>query len=257
LEKVELSYKVQIEPNNTKSGLIDFCQGRADMFGASEEVTPKMISDNGCLDVNFLKFEVARYATVIFMNNKNPYADELRETPLNGDELARLLFSAQLWSDVRSAWDSEPITRYYPPTEGGLFEIVKNNILPTLDNSLEIANLNIIKVVDMIPQEVADDRFSIGFSGYADYQSEIENLIPIGIDNVFPNSDTIKGDDPSYPLARSLYLYISKVRFNESPSLRFFINYYLTYELDFIDELGYFYPAKQGFLNDQYYPRVK
>ncbi len=249
------SHDIQIEPNNTRSGLIDFCQGSVEIFGASEEITPEMITGNGCLDVEFLRFAIAKYAAVIFINDNNPYADEIREKPLSDEELARLLFSAKLWSNVRNNWAGEPIIRYFPPVEGGAFEIVRNKILPILSSNAEIANLKRIEESNLIPLMVTGNEFSIGFSSFADYQGRKGDLIAIPIGNVLPNLETIKGD--KYPLTRLLYLYTGKTTFDENPLLRYFINYYLAYELDFLEELGYFYPNKDGFLTDQYYPKPK
>jgi phosphate transport system substrate-binding protein len=245
-------FDVQIEQGNTLSGLSDFCQGRVDMFSTSEQITSEIISENGCLDANLISFVVAKYAVVIFINNDNPYANEIAKEPLKNDELIRLVFLGKSWDDVRTNWGKEPITRYFPHEESGTFEIVKNEIFPNLDTNVEIANPKGFEGNNSIPLLVANDKYSIGVSGFADYQRK-GNLIAIPIENVLPNLETIKED--KYPLTRYLYLYTGKNTFDENPPLRFFINYYLTYELDFLERLGYFFPEKADILTNQYYPK--
>ena len=255
-EATHPDFDIQLESNSTASGLIDFCEGRANLFGTSEKITSQRASENGCSNIDLLEFEVARYAPVIFISDRNPYASELRESPPTKDELASLLFSAEVWGDVREDWGDEPISRYYPPVEGGVFEIVKNTVLQTLDTNPPIPNLD-DKQGSLIPQKVAEDAFSIGFSGFADYQNQRGDLIAIPIEEILPNLETIQGDSPTYPLTHSLYLYTGQTTFNNNPLLRYFINYYLVYDLDFLDEPSYFRPNTNGLLNAQYYPKPK
>ena len=253
------NYAISLGSKSTAVGLFDYCQGNADIVSASEEITPNLMDENGCSGINFLKFEVASDSIVIFINENNPYADDLRESPLTRSELRQLLFSAASWKDVRSTWGDEPINRYYPSTKGGSFEIVRNELFPGGNASGEIPNLS--------AQEgdgdyfavggVINDPLAIGFSRYGPYQINNQNLIALPIDNISPISETIQGESPTYPLTRSLYLYTGESKFNENPLLRYFINYYLAYELDYLDELGYLYPDKESFLNDQYFPRPK
>jgi serine/threonine protein kinase len=253
----EYNINIQLELNNTISGLTEFCQSTADLFVASEEITSEMRRESGCRDVELLQFGVAKYAVVIFLYDSNPYAQQLRQDPLNSTELERLLFSAMKWGEVREGWGNEPILRFFPPVEGGAFEIVRSKINPTVDTSSEIGNLSQIADTRLIPQEVARNQFSIGFSGFGDYQSRKAELIAIPIDQVLPNVGTIQGEKPIYPLTRSLYLYTGETAFNSNPLLRYFINYYLSYQLDFLTDLGYFRPDAENLLNAHYHPRMK
>ncbi len=242
-ERAKKGYQVNIESNNTILGLADFCQGRAHLFGASEE------NLKNCPNVTFLKFEIARYAVVIFINEKNPDRSKLIENPLNAVELNTLLTTAKTWKEVRSDLSAEPIKRYYPSRDSGDFEIVRNEIFPTIDPDA-ILNLEEIEDENSIPDKVIQDDYSIGISSHINYQNNTGSLTAISVNGVSPNPETIMREIPTYPLTRKLYLYTGEVTYRENPLLRFFINYYLAYEFDYLNELGYFPPSKSGFLNN-------
>jgi phosphate transport system substrate-binding protein len=173
----------------------------------------------------------------------------LEEHPLTSQELLRLLTSAKTWKDVREDLDPEGraiLNRYYPAAESGAFEIVKRTIFPNLhENSIENLEIN---EEEAIPELVKNDVHSVGFSAYHYYQVHRESLIAIPVRNVRPNRDTIEGEVPAYPLTRQLYLYTGRDTYYGNALVRFFINYYLSYELDYLDDLGYFYPNKVKFL---------
>ncbi len=244
-------YQIDIEPaSNTKLGLSEFCQGRADMFGASEEITQEMLIESGCTGVEFLKFEVAIDAITLFMNKDSSYAKDTAGNPLTKEELKRLMFSANTWSEVRSNWDDKPINRYFPHQESGAFEAVKNELFPNFNVNSEIPNLVVTEDDNQLISKVIGDNYSVGFSNFENYLLNIDNLRAISIENISPNLDTIKADDSGYPLTRKLYLYTGTTTYNEKPLLRYFINYYLAYEFDFIDEFGYFRPNNYDLLSN-------
>jgi eukaryotic-like serine/threonine-protein kinase len=241
--KMIAGYQVNIEPNNTRQGLSDFCGGRAEIFMASEENLP------GCGHGVFMRFEVARFAVAIYMSEDNPFRAKLEDKPLNSQELVKLLTSAKTWKDVREDLDptgEEVVTRYYPDTDSGTFEIVKKTIFPTVGQE-SIENLH-PNPEEAIPGLVQKDTHSIGFSAYPYYQDHRDNLVPIAVRNVRPNPGTIEGETPDYPLTRQVYLYTDKDTYYGNALVRFFINYYLSYEADYLNELGYFGPNRIKFL---------
>src|SRR5688572_1691301 len=242
--------QIRVRSNSTLLGLFDYCQGDVDLISASEEITQEMMDRSRCTGVNFLKFEVARYAITIFINEESPYSNDVRDNPLTRAELRRLLISANSWNDIRNSWDDKPIKRYYTSSQGGTYEIVKKELFPDLVTNP--ANSTFFEIGEdyLIPSNVVNDKYSVGFSGDSYYQIYKDQLRVIPIDDISPNPDTINGDNPSYPLTRSLYLYTGATNYEKNALLQYFINYYLAYEFDFIDELGYFYPSKDGFLNN-------
>ena len=69
------------------------------------------------------------------------------------------------------------------------------------------------------------DNNSIGFAGYDEYQKNRESLRAVPINKVAPRSDTIEGENPSYPLTRELYLYTGDALYNQSHLVKYFIHF--------------------------------
>lgn len=236
--------QIDIKTNNTSLGLADFCQSKAQLFGVSEG------NLKNCPNATFLKFEIARYAVVIFINDNNLNSHKLIENPLNAAELNRLLTTAETWKEVRSDFSDEPIKRYYPADDRGAFEIVRNEIFPTMEPG-SILNLETVDE-SAVPDRVKQDDYSIGFSSYINYQKNKDNLTAISVNRVSPNRETIMSEIPAYSLTRKLYLYTGEVTYQENSLLRSFINYYLAYEFDHLAQLGYFPPSRRGFTDNPY-----
>lgn len=236
----------QINSGTTDSGLQDLCQSKADLFGASKEIDPR----SSCVELE--KFEVAKYAMVIFIHKGNPIVDDIQKNPLTHEELANLLTSASSWENIREYWENdELITRYYLPLESGEFEIVQDGIFP---NRLvfDPGQLNIYHDGQSLIDAATKDVNAVGIVDYASYQrcENKKQLIAIPVNGIYAGS-AIANQDPRYPLMTTLYLYAGKHDYETNEVLRNFINYYLSHELDFLNDLGYLYPSKKGYTGNR------
>ena len=254
ITKVEL---VQMNSGNTVSGLRDLCQGKVDLFGANKEVDAEMMAEHHCGDIELEKFEVARYVMVVLINKNNPHADDVQNVPLTNEELAKLLTTARSWKDVRSYWsNSDPITRYYPSLESGGFEIVKNGVFPDLivdGDEDDMPGLSIDDDKQSLLDSVRADANAVGIVDYDFYQDcqSKNQLIAIPVNGVYVSSAIASDNGSAYPLMATLYLYAEKNAYESNDVLRSFINYYLSHEIDFLDDLGYLYPSKKGYTGNR------
>lgn len=242
----------EIDSGSTVSGLRDLCQGKVDLFGANMEIDTTMMIEHHCGDIELDKFEIARYAMVIIINKNNPNADDMLDNPLKEPELTKLLLDASIWKDVRDGWiNGESIARYYPSLESGEFEIVKDGIFP--DSIVgENPEWTINDDSQTLMEAVAENDNAMGIVDYASYQNFENNvrLIAIPIDDVYVNS-AIDDPDSKYPLMTPLYLYVEKHAYENDETIRGFVNYYLSHEMDFLKDLGYLYPSKQGYRDNR------
>jgi ABC-type phosphate transport system substrate-binding protein len=248
--KIELK---QINSSTTVSGLQDLCQGNADVFGANREVDSKMLVDNSCDDVELEKFVVARYAMVVFINKNNPSAGDIRNHPLTTAELAELLTAATSWTEIRSFWENhETIVRQFPLLESGDFEVVKDGIFPDWEMS-EINGLNTFDDDRLLMDAVVNDKNAIGIVDYDSYQKyeNKDQLMAIPVNGAYAGPEILDNDTSKYPLLTNLYLYVGKNTYETNASLRSLINYYLSHELDYLEELGYFYPSRKGYMSNR------
>jgi len=241
---------ILVEPDSTKIGPFDYCQSDIIMFNGSVELNDETLKKYGCAGIKFKKFEVARYAITIIVNEESPNSKKIKDMPLTSGQLNALLLTATSWNEVRDDLDNQPINRYYPPKESGTFNIIRNTLFPDQEIKAGIPNPFGDENEYFLSDKVANDINSVGIAAYGSYQLNKTKLISIPIDGISPNPDTLEGESPTYPLIYPLYLYTGETNYNDSLLLQYFIHYYLTYEFDFMDKFGYFRPNKSNFLDN-------
>jgi ABC-type phosphate transport system substrate-binding protein len=93
----------------------------------------------------------------------------------------------------------------------------------------------------------------VGIVDYASYQryENKDQLIAIPVNGVYVSSAIASDNGSVYPLMATLYLYAGKNAYESNSTLRSFINYYLSHELDFLDDLGYLYPSRKGYAGNR------
>jgi ABC-type phosphate transport system substrate-binding protein len=227
-----------------------------DLFGASREVDAAMMNEYHCGGIELEKFEVARYAMVVLIDKNNPNAGDMQSNPLTNEELTKLLTTARLWTDVRDYWsNNESITRHYPSLDSGDFEIVKNGVFPDRifdGDADDMPGLSINNDKQSLIDRVAEDANAVGIVDYDSYQSyqNKDQLIAIPINSVYISSAIASDNGSAYPLMATLYLYAEKNAYESNETLHSFINYYLSHELDFLNDLGYLYPNGKGYMGN-------
>jgi phosphate transport system substrate-binding protein len=96
---------------------------------------------------------------------------------------------------------------------------------------------------NVIIQAMAGSPSSLGFVGYAFAEEAGEQVREIPIDGgngcIAPSVETIA--DGSYPLSRSLFIYVNEATVAESPALAAYVDSYLTDEAlnDIVGEIGF------------------
>ena len=93
----------------------------------------------------------------------------------------------------------------------------------------------------MIIQNIEGSSSSLGWVGFAYASAEGDNVKILEIDAgegcVAPSIETIA--DGSYPLSRTLYIYVSANAAAENPAVAAYVDYYLSDGLSAVSEVGY------------------
>jgi phosphate transport system substrate-binding protein len=95
---------------------------------------------------------------------------------------------------------------------------------------------------NVIIQGIEGSESSLGWVGFAYAQNAGSEVKEIQIDGgsgcVAPEFDTIA--DGSYPLSRSLYIYVNTAKVTENPALKAFVDYYVSDEgIQAVNQAGY------------------
>lgn len=253
---------IAVDGPGTGDGFELFCNGEIDISDASRAIEDDEIAaceENG---IEYVELQIAYDGLTVMTNASNESAPEC----LSLADLWALIGSESEgfdnWSDgteIASALGSttelpdEPLDLTGPGTESGTYDsfvelaleppaeerglpedqwTTRTDYESNADDNVIISNI-----------EASDTSLGwVGFSfaeGAGDQITEfpISEVAGADADCVEPTDETIA--DGSYPLSRSLYIYVSAASATDNPAIAPFVDFYLDGLTDFVEEGGY------------------
>lgn len=250
-------FKGQVKNDSigTGAGFERFCKtGESDIANASRPVKKEEIENCAKLSParEPIGFLVGLDALTVVVNPENTWA-----TDVTIDQLAKIMTTAEKWSDVDASWPAEPILRYTPGTDSGTFDffteevIQKPQKLAKLDEAKKIAleakNLNQSEDDNVLAQGVEGNKYAVGYFGYAYFKEAGAKLKSLTVETVAPSEKT--AEDGSYKLARPLFIYSDAAILKAKPQVAGFISYYIENVNTVIAKVGYF-PASDAAMEE-------
>jgi phosphate transport system substrate-binding protein len=239
---------INVEGPGTGDGFELFCNGETDVADASRPIDQEdevpACEENG---VEFIELEVAIDGMAVLTSPENTAVECLNF----GDLYALLGPESQgfdSWSDA-NALGEELGGAGVPYPDADLTVTAPGEESGTYDSFIEIALEDIAGERgepddqtrpdyqasgndNVIIEGIAGSPTSLGWVGYAFFvqNSDVVRAIPVaegsGTDCVAPDEGSIS--DGSYPLQRSLYIYVNAGKAAESEALRAFVDFYVT-----------------------------
>ena len=247
-EDVSPEVGISVDGPGTSDGFVLFCDGETDIQDASRQIEPEEVKACEQNGVEYVELAVAFDGITVMTNPANADVSCLN----NGDLYA--LFGPE--SNGIDTWDgadslanevggtdgfpSAPLEITAPGEESG-----------TYDAFIELSGIEDIALEQGLSEDEAaalrtdyqsspDDNVIIsamegsdsplGFVGFAFAESAGDQVKILQVDGgdgcVEPTRDTIA--DASYPLSRTLYIYVNKAKITETPAVKAFVDYYLT-----------------------------
>ena len=247
-EDVSPDVGMSVDGPGTSDGFVLFCDGETDIQDASRQIEPEEVKACEQNGVEYVELAVAFDGITVMTNPANADVSCLN----NGDLYA--LFGHE--SNGIDTWDgadslanevggtdgfpSAPLEITAPGEESG-----------TYDAFIELSGIEDIALEQGLSEDEAaalrtdyqsspDDNVIIsamegfdsplGFVGFAFAESAGDQVKIVEVDGsdgcVAPARDTIA--DRSYPLSRTLYIYVDKAKITESPAVKAFVDYYMT-----------------------------
>ena len=258
---VSSDVSITVDGPGTGDGFVLFCDGETDISDASRPIEPEEADACQKNGIEYVELAIAFDGITVMTNPAN--ADV---TCLNDGDLYAL-FGPE--SDGIDTWDGADSLAEKVGGNGGFPSAPLEITAPgeesgTYDAFIELAGIEDIAIEQGVPEDDAaalrtdyqaspDDNVIIsamegsdtplGFVGFAYAEGAAEQVKIIEIDGgdgcVAPSRDTIA--DASYPLSRTLYIYVNKAKITENPAVKAFVDYYLTDTgvVTAVDETGY------------------
>ena len=253
--------KVSVDGPGTSDGFVLFCDGETDLQDASRAIEPEEIKACKKNGIDYLELEVALDGLTVMTNGQNSAVE-----CLNFGDLYSLFGPEsegfQNWSDANAlaakvggngGFPNEPLEITAPGEESGTYDAFID-LAGIEDTALEqglseddaaalrkdyqaSANDNVII------QAMEGTPSALGFVGFAFAEEGGDQIKEIQIDGgdgcVAPSAETVA--DGSYPLSRSLYIYVDKATLQSNPALQAFVDMYVSDEglNTAVQEVGY------------------
>jgi len=235
--------QITVDSIGSGAGFERFCvAGETDIANASRPIKPTEVENCRKIGREPLAFRVGTDALAVVVSRENDFVDALTL-----DELARVFSTAETWKDVRPQWPDKPILRFSPGTDSGTFDFFVEHVFNKDETLLlNASNLNLSEDDNVLVQGVAGSPYGIGYFGFAYYQHNTDKVRAVPIEGVEPTAET--AEQGTYPLARPLFIYSAPSVMQAKPQVAAFINFYLTYVNEEIQDVGYF-PASREALN--------
>jgi len=240
--------QVSVDGPGTGDGFVLFCEGKTDINDASRQIEPEEAKACKKAGVNYVAMEIGLDGITVMTNPANSQI-----TCLNKGDLYALFgpesegFSS--WSDANALaakvggngnFPDEPLSIVAPGEESG-----------TYDSFIELTGIEDTAIAQGVPEDKAaalrpdyqsspndsviiqgieGSDSALGFVGFAYADQQGDQIDKIQIDGgdgcVEPRADTIA--DGSYPLSRSLYIYVNTDKVASNDTLKAFVDYYLS-----------------------------
>jgi phosphate transport system substrate-binding protein len=229
------SDNITIDSIGSGAGFERFCvAGETDISNASRPIKESEVESCKAIGREPIEFRVGTDALAVTVSAENDFV-----TDATMEELVAIFSTAETWSGVRSDWPDEPILRYIPGTDSGTFDYFVEEVFDEDEEPiLAASNLELSEDDNVLVQGVLGSPYAVGFFGYAYYNENADDLNILSIDGVEATGENV--DNASYPLARPLFIYSDASIMAENPQVADFINFYLTYVNEEIEDVGYF-----------------
>jgi phosphate transport system substrate-binding protein len=260
-EDVSPNVQITVDGPGTGDGFVLFCDGETDVSDASRPIEQEEADACAANGIEYIELAVA-YDGITVMTN--PTNEDV--TCLNKGDLYAL-FGPE--SDGIDTWDgADSLAKQVGGTDGfpsAPLEITApGEESGTYDAFIELAGIEDTALAQGVAENEAaslrtdyqaspDDNVIItamegsdsplGFVGFAYAENARDQVKILQVDGgsgcVAPTRDTIA--DTSYPLSRTLYIYVNKAKLADSPALQAFVDYYLTDTglVDAVQQTGY------------------
>ena len=232
--------RVTVGLSGTGGGFKKFTAGEIDICDASRAIMAEEAKALDDAKVPYTELSVAFDGIAIVVNPENDWCDTLTVEQLAS--IWRPLDDSPVmkWNELNPEWPDEEIKLYGPGTDSGTFDYFTEVIVGEAKSCR--SDFAASEDDNVLVTGVAEDKFSLGYFGFAYYAENEGKLKLIAVaqgdaDAVLPTVETIRSNDYS-PLSRPLYLYVRHELLARPEGLDF-VRFYLEQTGNLAEEVGY------------------
>jgi len=244
--------QITVNGPGTTDGFVLFCKGQTDINDASRAISPDEVTACKKGGVDYIELAIAYDGITVMTNPANTSVNCLSKADLYaliGPESKGF----KNWSDANGLdkelggdgnFPNEPLDLVGPGQESGTWgsfiDLALKDIADSRSQADDTTRSDYQSSANdnVIIQGIEGSRSSLGWVGFAYAEANAQQVKILGVspdenkggegnsDCVMPSRDTIANQ--SYPLSRTLYIYVNKAKAQSNPALKAFVDFYLT-----------------------------
>lgn len=237
--------RVTVGVSGTGGGFKKFCRGETDIQDASRPIQKSELEACRAKGVRFIELPIAFDATVIVVNAKNDWLEQI-----SVDELKKIWApSAQgkikKWSDINPTWPNQKMNLYGPGSDSGTFDYFTEAIVGKSRSSR--GDYTASQDHNVTVTGVVQDRGALGYIPLAYLEESKGKLKALGLaasgaasgnnKAVWPSRETVESG-AYFPLSRPIFIYINEASLGKE-WVKQFANFYLKQALRIVPEVKY------------------
>ena len=218
---VQRDVEVAVGISGTGGGFEKFIAGETDFSNASRPIKDEEVQKLADAGIEYTELKLANDGLTVVIHSDNDWA-----TDLTIDQLKQIWIedgTTKKWSDIDPSWPAEEIVYYSPGVDSGTFDYFNEVILE--DEDL-VSSAQLSEDDNVLVTGVSNDKYAIGFFGFAYYLENSSKLQAVKVNGVEPNAETIESNEYS-PLSRPLYVYIKNDAVKENDAFYDFMKFTL------------------------------
>ncbi len=242
--------KVTVGESGTGGGFEKFCAGQTDVSDASRPIDEEEIAACEASGVEYTELQVATDALTVVVH------PDLAVDCLNVDELVKLWgpkSKAKKWSEINPEFPDQEIKLFGPGTDSGTYDYMAADVIGD-ESETTRSDYEASEDDNVLVQGVSGTEGATGYFGYTYYEQNQDKLKAVAIDSgngcVEPSAETAQAGEYT-PLARPLFIYVNKAKYNENDATKAYVDFYVENLAD-IAEVGQFIA-----LSDDLYGKTK
>jgi phosphate transport system substrate-binding protein len=241
---------ITVDDPGTGDGFALFCEGDADIADASRPIKDEEAEACESAGIEFIELEIGFDGITVLTSSANDAVECLSTADLyallgpESDGFSNWSDAADLATTLGSTTElpDAPLDVTAPGTESGTYDaFVELAIGPSADAQVEAGAIteDQAEALRADYSSQADDNAiisgiegsdtSLGFVGFAFAEAAGAAIAEIGVDAgdgcVEPSIETIA--DGSYPLSRSLFMYVNAAAADENPAIAEYVDFYV------------------------------
>ena len=243
--------RVTVGVSGTGGGFKKFARGELDVTGASRPIMAeemRLANENG---IEYIELPICFDAMTVAVSPENDWVDsftvaELKKIwePAAQGEITR-------WNQIREDWPDEEMVLYGPGSDSGTFDYFTDAIVGEAKSSR--GDYTGSEDDNVLVRGIAGNKYALGYLPYAYYSANEGALRAVPIEweghtdgPVAPTLENVV-DGKYNPLARPLFIYVSKDSAEQKPWVRDFVHFYLAEGPALVQEVNYLPLSERGY----------